>query len=85
MSCGVGCRCGSNPALLWLWCRLAAVAPIRPLARGPPYAASRALKSKKKKKQKKTPKNPEFLKMMKPLFQNKLKPLLKELYRLGYG
>ena len=23
MICGVGCRCGSDPALLWLWCRAA--------------------------------------------------------------
>ena len=30
MSCGVGRRCGSDPALLWLWLRLAATAPIRP-------------------------------------------------------
>ena len=29
-SCGVGCRHGSGPALLWLWCRLEAVAPIQP-------------------------------------------------------
>ena len=43
-----GCRCGSDPALLWLWCRPAATAPIRPLAWEPPYAASAALKSKKK-------------------------------------
>ena len=21
LQCGVGCRCGLNPALLWLWCR----------------------------------------------------------------
>ena len=28
MSCGVGRRRGSDPVLLWLWCRLAAVAPI---------------------------------------------------------
>ena len=34
--CGVGCRCGSNPMLLWP--RLAAVAPIRPLAWELPYA-----------------------------------------------
>ena len=27
-------------ALLWLWCRPAAEAPIRPLAWEPPYAAS---------------------------------------------
>ena len=26
--CGVGCRCGSEPALLWLWRRPAATAPI---------------------------------------------------------
>ena len=32
--------------LLWLWCRLAAVALIRPLAWEPPYAVGTALKSK---------------------------------------
>ena len=32
VSCGVGHRLGSDPALLWLWHRLAAAAPIRPLA-----------------------------------------------------
>ena len=46
--CGVGHRLGSDPALLWLWRRLAAVALIRPWE--PPYAANAALKSKKKKK-----------------------------------
>ena len=40
-------------ALLWLWCRLAATAPIRPLAQEPPYAAGVALKSQKTKKKKK--------------------------------
>ena len=35
--------------LLWLWCRLAAVAPIRPLAWELPHAAGVALKSKFKK------------------------------------
>ena len=39
MSCGVGGRCGSDPVLLWLWHRLAAVAPIGPLAWKSPYAA----------------------------------------------
>ena len=24
----IGCRCGSDPASLWLWCRLAAIALI---------------------------------------------------------
>ena len=47
MSCDIGRRCGSDPALLW--CRLAAVAPIRPLAWEPPSATSAALKSKSKK------------------------------------
>ena len=50
MSCGLGRRRGSNPALLWLWGRPAAAAPIRPLAWEPPYAVGVALKSKKKKK-----------------------------------
>ena len=50
MSCGVGGRHGSDPTLLWLWCRLAAIAPIRPLAWELPYAVGVAQKSKKKKK-----------------------------------
>ena len=50
MSCDVGCRRGSDPTLLWLWCRLAATAPIWPLAWEPPYAAVAALKRKKKKR-----------------------------------
>ena len=52
MSCGVGRRRGSDLELLWLWHRLAAVAPIGPLAWEAPYADA-ALKSKKKKKKKK--------------------------------
>ena len=32
MSCGVGCRCGSDVALLLLWCRPAAAALIQCLA-----------------------------------------------------
>ena len=44
MSCGVGRRHSSDPALLWLWCRPAAVAPIQPLAWELPYAAAVALK-----------------------------------------
>ena len=42
MSCGVGRRRGLDPTLLWLWHRLAATAPIRPLAWEPPYAAGAA-------------------------------------------
>ena len=48
MSCGVCCRRGSDP--VWLWYRPAAVAPSRPLAWEPPYAAGAALKMQKKKK-----------------------------------
>ena len=32
-----------DPALLWLWCRPAAVAPSRPLAWEPPYSAGASL------------------------------------------
>ena len=39
-------RCDTDPALLWLWRRLAAKAPIQPLAWEPPYALGVALKSK---------------------------------------
>ena len=47
--CGIGCRRGSNPALLWLWPRPVATAPIRPLAWEPPYAVGAALKRQKHK------------------------------------
>ena len=49
----VGRRCGSDPALLWLCCRLVAVAPIPPLALEPPYATGATLKRQKTKKEKK--------------------------------
>ena len=32
MSCSAGCRYGSDPTLLWLWCRPATTAPNWPLA-----------------------------------------------------
>ena len=50
MNCGV--VCSSDPMLLWLWYRLAAVAPIGPLAWELPYAIVAALKDQKKKKKK---------------------------------
>ena len=37
VSCDVGHRWGLDPTLLWLWSRLAAVAPIQSLAWEPPY------------------------------------------------
>ena len=46
MSCGVGHRRGSDLALLCLWCRPAAEAPVWPLSWELPYAAHAALKKK---------------------------------------
>ena len=46
VNCGVGCRCSSDPALLWLWHRPAAAAPIQILAWERPYAADVSLKKK---------------------------------------
>ena len=50
MSSGVGHRRSSDPALLWLWRRLVATAPIRSLAWKPPYAAGAALEKAKRQK-----------------------------------
>ena len=68
MSCGVGCRRGSDLAWLWLWHWPASVAPIRPLIWEPPYAAGVALESKKAKNKKqknqtcfRTPSPPDIL------------------------
>ena len=47
MSCGVGCRRSSDLALLWLWHRPTATAPIRPLDQEHPYATGAALKRQK--------------------------------------
>ena len=50
MSYGIGQRHGSDPKLLWLWHRSAAIALIQPLAWELPYAAGAPLKSKTKTK-----------------------------------
>ena len=50
MSRGVGHRCGLDPALLRLWCRPAAAAPIGHLAWELPYATDVAIKREEKKK-----------------------------------
>ena len=52
MSCGVGHRRHLDPALLWLWRKPVAAAPIRPLAWEPPYAAAAALEMPKRQKKK---------------------------------
>ena len=48
---GIAMSCSVDPKLLWLWCRLAAAAPIQPLAWEPPYVAG-ATPQKKDQKQK---------------------------------
>ena len=53
MSCGVGHKHVSDPTLLWLPHRLAAIALIQPLDWESPYAIGVALKEKKEKKKKK--------------------------------
>ena len=61
--CGVGCRKGLDPELLWLWPGVAA--PIGPLAWEVLCGRGTALKSKKAKQKQNTPK------IHKPLsFQN---------------
>ena len=58
MSCGVGCRRGLDPELLWLWHRPVATALIQPLAWEPPHAARAAQEmAKRQKKLKKKQKN----------------------------
>ena len=52
MSCCLGRRCGLDPALLWLWHRLVATAPIQPLAWELPYAAGAAQEVAKRQKKK---------------------------------
>ena len=46
----IGRRRGWDPTLMWLWYRLAATAPIQPLAWECPYAVGTALERPKKKK-----------------------------------
>ena len=47
MSCDVGCRCGFDLVLLWLWCRPVAIALIQLLDCELPYAAEFALEKAK--------------------------------------
>ena len=50
VSCGIGHRHSSDLVLLWLGRRLAAVAPIQPLAWELPYAMGSALSKKSPKR-----------------------------------
>ena len=56
MNCGAGHRHGSDPELLWLWCRPIAVTLILSLAWELLCAAGAALKKAKKKKSKESEK-----------------------------
>ena len=49
MNYGIDHRHSSDLALLWLWCKPAATAPIRPLAWEPSHAVCAALKRQKTK------------------------------------
>ena len=86
MSSGVGCRRGSDPAQLWLWCRPAATVPIRPLAWEPPYAKGAALEKVKRQKPKKKKKkitlheNDE-----QSLFNDRLGPISEFLIKKMFG
>ena len=46
-------------ALLWLWCKLAATALIRPLDWEPPYAVGAALEKTKRQQQQKETNQPK--------------------------
>ena len=54
MSCGVGHRRGLSSTLLWLWCRLGAVALIRPPSLGTSKCHGCGPKKTKNKKKNKT-------------------------------
>ena len=61
MSCGVGCRGGLDPVLLWLWRRPEAIALIGPLAWEPQYVEGAALEKAKRKKKKRERKREQGL------------------------
>ena len=81
MSCGVGHRRSLDPALLWLWRRLAAAARIRPLAWEPAYATGAALEKAKrqKNKNKKTKTNKQKINL-KALWLKKNSLIIKNMY-----
>ena len=71
MSRGVGHRRGPDLALLWLWCRPAAIALTGPLAWEPPYATGAAVeKAKRQKKKKKKEKKEIHLYLPSIIFLN---------------
>ena len=57
----MGCRRGSDPTLLWLWCRPVATAPIRLLAWDPPYAAGVAQEKAERQEKKECVPNSSYI------------------------
>ena len=70
MNCGVVSRCGSDPSLLWLWRRLVATAPIRPLAWETPYATEAVAQEIAKRQEEEKKKNPSkwFSNVVEPVY-----------------
>ena len=64
MSCSVGHRQGLDLVVVWLWYRLAAVAPIQPLALEFPYVAGEAVFKKKRKEEKRKRKRKKNVQMV---------------------
>ena len=60
-SCSTGHGCVSDQVLLWLWCRLATAALIRPVTWTFLYAAGVALKKERKEKKEKASRSPGAL------------------------
>jgi len=87
VSCGVGCRRGSDPALLWLWRRPVATAPIQPLSWEPPYAAGAAqeIATTTTTKDKKTKKKKKRKKILWDEMGSRLSPLPTEIPQLSQG
>ena len=73
VNCGIGCRCSSNLALLWLWCRPAGTAPIWPPVWELPYAVVADLKRPKKQTNKQTKKTPKTTPKNNKKTQNRIK------------
>ena len=65
MLCGVGHQHGSDPTLLWLWCRPGAIALIGLLDWEPPSAVGTALKRQRPPPPKKTKKTNQTTKKLK--------------------
>ena len=73
---GVGRRCGSDMALLWLWLRPAAVAPIRPPSLG--TSICRGCSPRKGKKTIHTHKKKKFREELAPILLKLLQKIAEE-------